>query len=433
MRKHPEESGIRPVRKWRRRVWIVLLNIALPFVILAAIEGMLRAAGAGEDVRYLRESAAGGRPVYSPNKAFFEQFMSLPLDRIARWEFMDWCVPARVPPGHCRILIFGESAAYGSPLPEASFARYLQVMLETAFPDIPFEMLNTACPGINSSIIQAQAHALAGTLDADFAIVYMGNNEGNMPYGPRTYIGKSDLLSRPAFVRLHMRLRGTRLFQWLWKHSAAWTGAQRETLTFIDNSADRILYDRFRRNFEDVLASCIRSGAYPLYCTLGRNRYEKGIGGPVDIEKGVTMADGRFASYFLNDAIHGVPRGKGELVDIEKALLAACAEGYAPGFNFFHDVVHFNFQGNYLAARTLFEALAPHIAARYGRGDLRPEMLSRAGCESLLGLTAAVKLSLLQPLMTDAVNPERKAQRQWCATYRGALDRTTEGADRERP
>ncbi len=393
-----------------------LLYALLPGALLAALEWGLRATQVGQPCGYLIQKDFDGAAYRLPNKRFFQRFSSLPIDSIADWDTMEFLAPVQKAPGAYRIFIFGESAAYGAPYAGYGFPRYLEAMLRARFPERNFEFYNTACPGINSYIVQAVAHACAA-LQPDLFLVYMGNNEGNPPFSPHSVFGRSAILSKPAVVRAWMELSGLRTAQagvallhklHLDPESPALTWTQ-------DPMNLDLIHARFETNLLDICAAGSAAGASVVVCTLGRN-----IAG-FQKEEGIAAASaftGVAINRLIREAAGRLKDKNVRLADIENTLRQNSPDGM-PGDRFFEDRVHFTFEGNYLAARTMFEQIAPLLAT--AGAPPAAEALTEGQCEERLGLSPAARKRMramrrqtdgkaadpaLQPAETDAERAE---------------------------
>jgi len=189
-------------------------------------------------------------------------------------------VPVDKPEGTIRIFVLGESAAMGTPDPSFGFARILEVMLGSTFPNERFEVVNAAMRGINSHVIVPIARECAG-LDPDLFIVYMGNNELNGLYGPKTpvaFFGK-----HPSLIPAFHRIKQTRTAQLLRKafgvnpeavqnkKKAPTAEFFRGHRTALDDPERDYVYGNFRRNLERVCESGWRAGAAVILSTVAVN------------------------------------------------------------------------------------------------------------------------------------------------------------------
>jgi Flp pilus assembly protein TadD len=257
-RQYPQELDGKPQR---RRVAFGVAAAVLPAVLLlGGLELGLRLGNYGYPTRFLLERVEGGQRVLRDNPRFTWRFMPPVLARSP----LPIQFPAEKPPDGCRILVLGESAAMGDPEPAFGFSRVLRVLLEARYPGRRIEVLNTAFPAINSHVIREIARD-GGCAQADFWIVYMGNNEVLGPYGLTAAFGSR--ASRSLTIRGGLALRRLRMGQLL-SEVAAWLGprapansrAMQENLTKAPVESDDPLLPRIYRHFEDNLRAVVSAG-----------------------------------------------------------------------------------------------------------------------------------------------------------------------------
>ena len=165
------ENSVRPHRRWMFR----LFAIAFPFIILLAIECLMRFGGSGTSQDpYINISP-------------FTIFSRSNIDGREHYRITHHCAYAKrrtnihfateKPPGTIRVFCIGGSACAGWPHPETEiFSQYLEQSLSNAFPDRPIEVINAAAHGFASYRIR---HILDDIidLDPDAIVIYSGNNE----------------------------------------------------------------------------------------------------------------------------------------------------------------------------------------------------------------------------------------------------------------
>jgi hypothetical protein len=113
-----------------------------PAVFLGLVEGILFVCDVGYSTSFFVKSEQRG--VLTTNVHFGWHYQQETLT-----EPEPCLVPVDKPKGTIRIFILGESAAMGTPDPSFGFARILEVMLQSAFPNERFEVINAAMRGIN--------------------------------------------------------------------------------------------------------------------------------------------------------------------------------------------------------------------------------------------------------------------------------------------
>ena len=246
--------------RWRSgwRLWLarLVLMIAVPALVLGAVEAALRLAGAGYPTSFLIPQVLNGERVYVENQKFTWLFFPPGLART-----IEPIVLTRVKGTNtCRIFVLGSSAAQGVPDPSFSVARVLEVMLRQAHPGVRFEVINTGITAINSHAVRLIARECAGC-GADAFVVYMGNNEVVGPFGAGTVL----TAGRPgrAMIRAGLALKTMRIGQvlarWLAPRSlpAGWHGME----MFLDRQVRRDdpelprVYRNFQSNLEDICAA----------------------------------------------------------------------------------------------------------------------------------------------------------------------------------
>jgi tetratricopeptide (TPR) repeat protein len=246
---------------------------AAPAAFLLLLEGSLFIGGVGYPTSFFIPSEQRG--VLTTNVRFGWHYQQETLT-----EPEPCLVPVGKPKGTIRIFVLGESAAMGTPDPSFGFARILEVMLGSTFPDERFEVINAAMRGINSHVIVPIARECAG-LDPDLFIVYMGNNELNGLYGPKTpvaFFGKHPKLI-PAFHRIKQTRTAQLLRRWLGVNPEAVQNKKKPPTaeffqghhTALDDPERDYVYGNFRRNLDRICASGIRAGATVVLSTVAVN------------------------------------------------------------------------------------------------------------------------------------------------------------------
>ncbi len=244
-----------------------------PVVFLGLLEGTLFICGVGYPTSFVVKSEQRG--VLTTNVHFGWHHQQETLT-----EPEPCLIPVDKPKGTIRIFILGESAAMGTPDPSFGFARILEVMLRSAFPDERFEVINAAMRGINSHVIVPIARECAG-LAPDLFVIYMGNNEMNGLYGPKTPVtlfGKHPTLI-PAFHRLK-QTRTVQLLRRVLKANPEAARAKRkpptaaffrEHRTAFDDPERDYVYANFRSNLERICRSGLEAGAGVILSTVAVN------------------------------------------------------------------------------------------------------------------------------------------------------------------
>ena len=260
-------------RLWSFRIVTFLL---VPALLLGVLEGGLRWLAPGPPTGFTTETRVAGRTLRRENRAFSRQFFP---EAIAR-EPLVFAFPAEKPAGTFRIFVLGGSAAQGDPEPSYGFSRILGRMLEHRYPDVRFEVINTALTAINSHVVRRIAREVA-PLQGDLFILYLGNNEVVGPYGAGTVF--APLSPSLALIRLAIRVNASaigwnlarvmRLLQPGHNRPQEWRGMEMflERQVRADDPAMEIVYSHFRANVEDILATARSAGARAIVITVPTN------------------------------------------------------------------------------------------------------------------------------------------------------------------
>ena len=260
-----------------RRLWlfrIIALTI-FPILLLLA-EFSLRIAGYGFSPNAIIKCQVNGTDACCDNVKFGWRFFP---KNIAR-ESEPFIFPAQKSHNTYRIFILGASAAQGTPEPAFNFGRILQKMLEDKYPEVNFEIINTAITATNSHVVLQIAKDCARN-NPDLFIVYLGNNEVNGPYGAGTVYTLP--LANLHLIRTGIALKATRLGQLL-TDLADSAGAQKNApkewlgLTMFLNKQVRAnttqleaVYRNFQRNLKDIRQIALKSRSKIIFCTVGSN------------------------------------------------------------------------------------------------------------------------------------------------------------------
>lgn len=258
---------------WGKRLAVM---VAAPLLFLALIEGALRVAGYGYPTAYLVPGTGTLQGRLVDNPEFGRRFFPAGLLRVPPPTVLS---PTKAP-GTTRILIFGESAAMGDPKPAMGVARYLAELLRGRYPGRTFEVVPIAMTAISSHALVPMARECRA-LDADFWIVYAGNNEMIGPFGAGATLGGSGLPW--PLVRTVLALKATRLgqaFEALSRSlhrrpagSARWAGLRVLAGDTVggDSPQRRRVYQAFERNLTDLVRAGKSAGAQVLLSTVAVN------------------------------------------------------------------------------------------------------------------------------------------------------------------
>jgi len=263
--------ALAPAKIWFFRAFTALV---IPALFFLALEGGLRLAGSGRPTGFFIPDDKPGYLRTNPT------YVSLFLPGSFDLRQLNYRIAEKKPAGTVRVVVLGESAVQGIPVPAFGFVPQLRTLLRARYPDKTIEVINTGVVAINSHVVYQIAREVA-RYDPDLFVVYLGNNEVVGPYGPGcTYL--SDM--KPLWViRLSVWVRSTRTGQLvaatmeklasLKKPPQEWGGMA----MFVNNAVrgDDPRLEAVCRNFEANLRDIIRvatsAGAKTLVCTVVSN------------------------------------------------------------------------------------------------------------------------------------------------------------------
>jgi len=265
-------SAARP----RARVWLyrALALVGGPLLFLLGLEGSLRLVGYGRPTGFLVPDDQPG--TYRTNPEFVGSFLPGTFDLRP----LNYGVAQPKPPDALRVVVLGESAAQGIPVPAFGFAAQLRAQLRARYPGRAVEVLNTGIVAINSHVVYQIARQLAA-FSPDLFVIYMGNNEVVGPYGP----GCAYLSAMPPLwaIRLSIFVRSTRTGQWMnavvgrFAHAggrpAEWGGMAMFVNSAVAGDDPRLeaVYANFEANLRDIIGVASGAGAKVVLCTVAGN------------------------------------------------------------------------------------------------------------------------------------------------------------------
>ncbi|HMP98041.1 MAG TPA: hypothetical protein PKA51_14055 [Kiritimatiellia bacterium] len=254
-----------------------MLALFMPVILLGLLELILRLADAGYPTDFLVSADVDGEPVWIENPFFTYQVFSPPIARapsviVAKKE---------KEPDVFRVVVLGESAAQGDPVPAFGPPRMLEYTLREMAPDLKVEVINGAITAINSHLIREIAHDLK-KLQPDAVILYIGNNEVIGPYGPGTVF--TGFANRDGMIRFMTWVNRSRLVQSI-RFAAAIAAESRGAAParfegvamFInrpvteDDPRLTAVRRRFRDNLEAIIRSARDTGAHVALSTVAVN------------------------------------------------------------------------------------------------------------------------------------------------------------------
>lgn len=190
-----------------KNIFWLLFSVGMPLLLLAGIEAGLRYAGYGVNLDDLFLSTSDGHYLYM-NKDISKRYFTLSQATTGNPEFFKKEKDNRT----FRMFVLGESAALGFPYPNnISFQRMLKYALRDANPQQDIEIVNLSLTAVNSYTFYDFGKELV-RYRPDALLIYGGHNE----YYGALGVGSTSTLGRHApIVRCMIRLRQTRLVQWL--------------------------------------------------------------------------------------------------------------------------------------------------------------------------------------------------------------------------
>lgn len=269
------KNSERPARP-SARVWVYrfLAAVVIPAVLFLGLEAALRNAGFGQSVRFLIPDEKPGYFRTNPN--FVSSFLPSSFDLRP----LNLRISEKNAANSVRIVVLGESAAQGVPVPSFGFAAQLRAQLRARYPGKEIEVINTGIVAINSHVVYKIARELAA-FSPDLFVIYMGNNEVVGPYGP----GCAYLSQMPPlwFIRLSVAVKSSRTGQLitsllgrLARHSRPpeeWGGMTMFVNNGVGGDDPRLegVYRNFEANLRDILRVASGAHAGTLLCTVGCN------------------------------------------------------------------------------------------------------------------------------------------------------------------
>ncbi len=159
------------------------ITLALPLIVLAMVEGLLRLGGWGGYPAFIRVAGhlPNGASVAIVEPAASKPYFFANPTRPGYAEETSFLMPK--PEGTVRIFLVGESAAKGYPQPRnLSMQSFLQEMLGDAWPDRKVEVISLGTTAVASfPLVYLTREALR--YDPDLMVLYVGNNEFFGAYG----------------------------------------------------------------------------------------------------------------------------------------------------------------------------------------------------------------------------------------------------------
>ncbi len=271
----PSQKSARPTGAFAK-IWFfrAFTALVIPALLLLLLEGGLQVAGFGRPTGFFIPDDKPGFLRTNPD------YVSLFLPGSFDLRQLNYRVAEKKPANAVRIVVLGESAAQGIPVPMFAFAPQLRAQLRARYPEKNIEVINTGVVAINSHVVYQIARDVA-RYAPDLFVVYMGNNEVVGPYGPGcSYL--SDM--RPLWaIRLGAWVQSTRTGQLvaaamakvarLKKPPLEWGGMAMFVNSAVRGDDPRLeaVYRNFEANLRDIVRVATRAGAQTLLCTVVSN------------------------------------------------------------------------------------------------------------------------------------------------------------------
>jgi tetratricopeptide (TPR) repeat protein len=252
----------------------LVLAVGFPVALLFLLEASLRLVGFGRPATFLIPDTAPGELRTNPD--FARLFLPGNFDLRP----LNFRVSEHKAPNAIRIVVLGESAAQGVPVPSFAFAPQLRAMLRSRYPGKEVEVLDTGIVAINSHVVYQIARDMA-RVEPDLFVVYMGNNEVVGPYGP----GCAYLSQMPPLwvIRASVFVKSTRTGQLAVELLSRLSGVHRAPaewggMSMFVNNAVRgddprlpAVYANFEANLRGIVDAASGVGAKALLCTVVAN------------------------------------------------------------------------------------------------------------------------------------------------------------------
>ena len=248
----------------------LLLAVAAPIIFFIAIEGSLRLFSYGNPSTFTLRKTYSGQDYHVANPNFTARFFPKQNPRSP----VPFGIPVKKPANGLRVLVLGASAAQGDPKPSFGFSRMLERMLSGQFPERSVEVFNLGITAINSHVVKDIASDCR-KLEADYWVVYLGNNEVIGPFGPAnpSQSTRGNLLKiRNSLLQRRTGQLLTDLLSVNKKQPLQWKGME-DYLQPIqwDSPELKKVYADFRANLESIVRSGKKSGTEVLLSTVAVN------------------------------------------------------------------------------------------------------------------------------------------------------------------
>lgn len=259
----------------RKILFYFIALLLIPLIFFALLESVLRLSGYGYPTRFFVSKEINRQKVYLANWEFGKRFFSPQMYR----EPLPVFFPAEKGKDVYRIFILGESAAMGDPRAQYGFWRILEVLLRERYPQVRFEIINTAMTGINSHVLYAITQDCVRH-QPDLFVIYAGNNEAVGPFGAGTVF--SPVTPRLWMIRSSLGAKDLRIGQFVedtihWgflnrQAAASWKGMSMiHQVVPLDDPWLQRGYRHFKQNLRDICETAAKAGARVIVSTVAAN------------------------------------------------------------------------------------------------------------------------------------------------------------------
>ncbi len=260
-----------------KRGLFIVITIALPLLLLVAVELALRAFGWGGYPAWIREAGklSSGETLCLVEPGASKPYFYANPTRPGYAEQTNFVMPK--PKDTVRVFLVGESAAKGYPQPRnLAMSSFLQAMLSDAWPEKKVEVINLGTTAVASFPLVYQVHD-ALKFAPDLFVFYTGNNEFFGAYGTASINAAGSLpLWALRWMRAARGLASVQLMDsWLYKGADENKSLMEEMIGQTVIPADSSLREAAARNLASNLGAMlddVRAADVPaIVCTTASN------------------------------------------------------------------------------------------------------------------------------------------------------------------
>lgn len=254
-----------PISRRKRWAFRIAAAIGTPCLLFLVGEIVLRILGVGYPVNFYLRVTNDEHELLINNPQFGWRFFGPALSRTAGAN----SIVVEKPANTIRIIVLGESAAFGDPHSQYGLPRMISAILSLRHPDRRFEVINAAMTSINSHVIRDIARDNLAA-NSDIWVTYIGNNEVVGPFGAGTVFGRQ---APPLpVVRATLALKSTRVGQELdlllksinqqSTSDLQWGGLMMFVNNYVRADEPRMqrVYEHFQQNLENIVDTAVNNG-----------------------------------------------------------------------------------------------------------------------------------------------------------------------------